>query len=85
MWHISSENVDILYRCSCILGHFKACFDVFNEYFNVLQRLPSLKKTYLFKVMQTFHNKIESKIIEYLSFCIQDIFITNRPLYFHTF
>jgi len=33
--------------------------------------------------MQTLHNKIKSKIIENLLFCIWDIFITYRPLYLY--
>ena len=35
-----------------------------------------LNKIFLFKVMQTLHNIIKSKISENLPFCIQDIFIT---------
>jgi len=33
--------------------------------------------------MQTLHNKIKSKIIENLPFCIWDKFITYRPLYLY--
>ena len=35
--------------------------------------------------MKTPHNKVKSKIIENLPFCIQDTFLTYRPLYLHTF
>jgi len=68
-----SENFDILYCRSCILGHFKACFEGNNFIF-----CQAEKNIFLFKVMQTLHHKIKSKIIENLPFCIKDIFFTNK-------
>ena len=58
--HVPSENVDILYLRSCILEHFKAYFEGF---------------FYIFICKLSTH-KIKSKIIENLTFCIQDLFIT---------
>ena len=79
--HASSETL-ISYNGTAafwdILGH------VLKETIVYLVVFAKLKKIFLFKVMQTLHNKIKSKIIENLLFCIQDIFITYRPLYFHT-
>jgi len=34
--HATSENIDILYRRSCIMGHFKACFEGNNLIFCIV-------------------------------------------------
>ena len=70
--HALSENVDILYRRSCILEHLKAYFERFLLYFAAFAKT---KKYILFLNVNSPH-KIKSKIIENLPFCIQDIFIT---------
>ena len=62
------EILDSLYRGMCILRHFKACFEGNNYiFYSVCQAENNI---FVFKVMQTLHNKIKSKVIINLPFCI---------------
>ena len=53
---LPSENVDILYRRSCILEHIKAYFEGF--FFYILQRLPR-RYILFFKCKLCTKNKVK--------------------------